>query len=122
MRLSDAGGSEKRSPTIASNERRLIRAVFGCNQATRYTAIMLPTSDQLWDAIVRIYNEDGTADKMILPAVIAKLIEFKMAELNSIGLPQLTEYGEKCYLTLESGDDSMTEIDDMAALEDQQRR
>ena len=83
---------------------------------------MLPTSDQLWDAINRIYNEDGTADKMILPAVIANLIEFKMAELNSTGIPQLTEYGEKCYLILESGDDSMTEIDELAAVEDQERR
>ena len=39
---------------------------------------MPATSEQLWDALDRIYNEDGTADR-IAPAVIAKLIEFKMA-------------------------------------------
>ena len=77
---------------------------------------MLPTSDQLWYAIDRIYNEDGTADK-IQPSVIAKLIEFKMVELSANGLPQLTEYGQRCFLILESGDDSMTEIDDSAAME-----
>jgi hypothetical protein len=37
------------------------------------------TSEQLWDAIYRIGSEDGTADK-IQPAVIAKLIELKMAK------------------------------------------
>ena len=58
---------------------------------------MPATSEQLWDAIDRIYNEDGTADK-IPPAVIAKLIEFKMVELSATGLPQLTPYGEKCYV------------------------
>ena len=34
------------------------------------------TSDQLWDAIYSIYNEDGTAEK-VLPTLFAKLIEFK---------------------------------------------
>ena len=82
---------------------------------------MPATSDQLWDAIYSIYNEDGTADK-ILPDVIATLIEFKMVELSATGLPQLTAYGEKCYLISETGDESMTEIDDLAALEDQQRQ
>ena len=46
---------------------------------------MPPTSEQLWDAIERIYNEDGTADR-IFPSVVAKLIEFKMMELNATGL------------------------------------
>jgi hypothetical protein len=76
----------------------------------------LPTSEQLWDAIDFIYNEDGTAGK-ILPAVIAKLIEFKMVTLDKAGLPQLSEYGQKCYRIFESGDDSMTEIDDLAFME-----
>jgi hypothetical protein len=82
---------------------------------------MQPTAEQLWDAIDRIYNEDGTADK-IQPAVIAKLIEFKMVELSETGLPQLTAYGEKCFLILESGDDTWTEIDDVAAMEDRLRQ
>ena len=79
------------------------------------------TSEQLWDAIERLAHEDGTADK-ILPAVIAKLIEFKMAELSDTGLPQLTAYGDKCFMIRESGDGEMTEIDDLAAMEDQQRQ
>ena len=82
---------------------------------------MPATSEQLWDAIDRIYNEDGTADK-IQPAVIAKLIEFKMVELSAAGLPQLTAYGEKCYVIMESGDGVVPELNDMAAMEDQQRQ
>jgi len=82
---------------------------------------MPPTSEQLWDAIDRIYNEDGTADK-ILPAVIAKLIEFKMVELSATGLPQLTHYGEKCYVVMESGAGIVPELNDMAAMEDHSRR
>ncbi len=46
-------------------------------------------SKQRWDAIDRIYNEGGAADKIAL-AAFAKLIEFKMAMLNAAGLPQLT--------------------------------
>jgi hypothetical protein len=82
---------------------------------------MPPTSEQLWDAIDRIYKKDGTADR-IFPSVIAKLIEFKMVTLDNAGLPQLTDYGHKCYTIFESGDDSPTEIDDLAAMEDQQRQ
>ena len=67
-----------------------------------YTAIMPATAEQLWDAIERLAYKDGTADK-IIPAVIAKLIEFKMVELGATGLPQLTLYGEKCYVVMESG-------------------
>lgn len=51
-----------------------------------------PTSQQLWEAIYAIYDEDGTAEK-IQPGVIAKLIEFGMVELGATGLPQLTAYG-----------------------------
>jgi hypothetical protein len=80
---------------------------------------MPATSEQLWDAIDRINNEDGTADK-ILPAVVAKLIEFKMVELGATGLLQLTPYGEKCYVVMESGNGVVPELNDMAAIEDQQ--
>jgi hypothetical protein len=79
---------------------------------------MPATSEQLWDAIYRIGTEDGTADK-IQPAVIAKLIEFKMVELSATGLPQLTPYGEKCFVIMESGDGEVPELNDMAAMEDQ---
>ena len=79
-------------------------------------AILRPctvTSAQLWDALQRLALEDGTADR-ISPSVIAKLIEFKMVTLDKAGLPQLTDYGQKCYSMYETGDDSMTPIDDLA--------
>jgi hypothetical protein len=82
---------------------------------------MPPTSEQLWDAIYHLGAEDLSADK-IPPAVIAKLIELKMATLDSAGLPQLTPYGEKCYVVLESGDGIVPELNDMAAMEDQQQQ
>ena len=64
--------------------------------------------------------EDLIADK-IPPAVIAKLIEFKMVEINAVGLPQLTPYGAKCFIVIESGDGVVPELKDMAAMEDQAR-
>ena len=80
---------------------------------------MAATAEQICDALYRIGTEDGTADRT-LPSVIAKLIEFKMVTLDSTGLPQLTPYGEKCFTVIESGDGEIWEIDDLAALEDQQ--
>ena len=82
---------------------------------------MPATSEQLWDAIYRIGTEDGTADN-IQPAVIAKLIEFKMVELNFTGLPQLTPYGEKCFVIMESGNGVVPELNDMAAMEAPQQQ
>jgi hypothetical protein len=58
------------------------------------------TSEQLWDAIDHLGAEDLTAGN-ILSAVIAKLVEFKMAELNATALPQLTPYGTKCFTVIE---------------------
>src|SRR5262245_47651871 len=81
-------------------------------------SVTMSTSEQLWDAIHRIGSEDGTADK-IQPTVIAKLIEFKMAEFSATGLPQLAPYGEKCYVIMESGEGEVPELNDMAAMEDQ---
>ena len=76
-------------------------------------------SEQLWDAIYHLGAEDLTADN-IPPDVIAKLIEFKMVTLDKAGLPQLTDYGHKCYTIFESGDNSPTEIDDLTFVEFQQ--
>ena len=81
---------------------------------------MLATSVQLWDAIYHLGAGDLTADN-IQPAVVAKLIEFKMVELNAVGLPQLTPYGAKCFTVLETGSGAVPELNDMAAVEDQQR-
>lgn len=61
---------------------------------------MPPTSEQLWDAIYSIYNEDGAAEK-IQPAVIAKRIEFKNVGLGATGLPHLAAYGAKCHIVME---------------------
>jgi hypothetical protein len=80
---------------------------------------MSVTSVQLWDAIYRLGADDLTAD--IPPTVIAKLIEFKMVEVNAVGLPQLTPYGAKCFNVIESGDGVVPELNDMAAMEDQAR-
>jgi hypothetical protein len=82
---------------------------------------MPATSEQLWDAIYHLGAEDLTAGN-IPRAVIAKLIEFKMVELSATGLPQLTPYGEKCHIVMESGDGVVPELNDMAAMEDQQRQ
>jgi hypothetical protein len=82
---------------------------------------MQPTSVQLWDAIYHLGADDLAADN-IPPAVIDKLIEFKMVEMSATSLPQLTPYGEKCYIEMESGDDVVPELNDMAAMEDQQRQ
>jgi hypothetical protein len=52
---------------------------------------------------IKAHGRNGAADK-IPPAVIAKLIEFRMVELSATGLSQLTAYGENCYAVVESGD------------------
>jgi hypothetical protein len=81
---------------------------------------MPATSVQLWDAIYRLGAGDLPADD-IPPAVIAKLIEFKMVELNAVGLPRLTSYGAKCFTILVSGNGMVPELRDMAAMENQRR-
>src|SRR4051812_4877522 len=90
-----------------------------CRRTRRYTARMAVTSAQLWDPLQRLAHEDGPADRLF-PPVVAKLIEFKMVTLDKAGLPQLTDYGQTCYSMYESGDDTMTPIDDLAALEFEQ--
>ena len=68
------------------------------------------TSETLWDAVVRIATDDGSS-AAIQPAVIAKLIELKIVKMATSGLPQLTPYGEKCYVVLESRDGEVPELD-----------
>jgi len=80
---------------------------------------MPPTSEQLWDAIYRLGTaDDPTTD--LSSAVVAKLVECEIVQLSASGSPQLTPYGEKCYVVLESGDGVVPELNDMAAMEDQQ--
>jgi hypothetical protein len=68
------------------------------------------SSESLWDAVYRVGTEDGTSDK-IEPAVVANLIKLKIVKLAANGLPQLTAYGEKCYVVMESGDGEVPELD-----------
>jgi hypothetical protein len=68
------------------------------------------TSETLWDAVGRIGKSDPTADK-IDPAVIAKLIQLRIIQLNATGLPELTGYGYWCFDTMESGDGEVPELD-----------
>jgi hypothetical protein len=82
---------------------------------------MTVTSVQIWDAIYHLGSDDLTSDN-IPPAVIAKLIEFKMVEVNALGLPQLAPYGAKCFTVLESGQGVVPELNEMAAMEDQHRQ
>ena len=52
-----------------------------------------PTPEQLRDAIHGVGTE-----------IIAERIAFKMVELDATGLPQLTAYGEKCLVLMETVD------------------
>jgi hypothetical protein len=47
--------------------------------------------------------------------------EMPRVELAATGKPQLTPYGETCYVVMESGDGVVPELNDMAAMENQQR-
>ena len=64
--------------------------------------MMAAALNQLRHALYRIGAGDGTADRAH-PAVVAKLIEFKLVELDATGRPRLTPYGQECYVILYSG-------------------
>ena len=68
------------------------------------------TSEDLWGGIQSIGAEDGTADELS-PAIIAKLIELRFVTLSATGIPWLTEKGERAYVTSESGDGEIPELD-----------
>jgi hypothetical protein len=78
---------------------------------------MPATSQQLYDGLYRLGNEDRI--DQIFPSVISKLTEFGMVEKESTP-PRLTEYGHKCYRIMESGDDAVRELDDLAHQEYEQ--
>jgi hypothetical protein len=77
---------------------------------------MLTKSDELWVALYRLGTDDTVAD--VPGDAIAQLVEFKIAEVID-GKPQLTKYGEKCFVVMESGDGVVPELNDMAAMENQ---
>jgi hypothetical protein len=67
------------------------------------------TQDDLWDA-VDILGTEGDVSA-IAPVVAAKLVELKIAEHGANGL-QLTPYGHKAFVALESGDGRVHEFED----------
>lgn len=69
------------------------------------------TQDDLRHALESIGTEDGETDK-IAPPVVAKLIELRFVEIDSTGLPRLTDNGEHAFVVLESGDGNVPELND----------
>jgi hypothetical protein len=63
--------------------------------------------EQLYDALYRIgADEDGPP---LSSDIVAQLVAWKMVEMID-GTPQLTAYGETCFVVIESGDGIVTEI------------
>ena len=71
---------------------------------------MNPTTEQLYDALLRIGSDDGTA-AAIRSEVLTQLIAFGIVAIGGDGHPHLTAYGEKCYFIMESGDGRVTEFE-----------
>jgi len=67
------------------------------------------TPDDLWNAVYELGPEGDIAS--IRPEVAVKLIEFNIAEHGANGL-QLTPYGQKAFVVLESGDGNVPEFND----------
>jgi hypothetical protein len=67
------------------------------------------TQDDLWSALDTLGTDGDIAS--IRPDVIDNLIELIIAEHGANG-PQLTPYGEKAFVALESGDGSVPELND----------
>jgi hypothetical protein len=65
--------------------------------------------EQLYDALYRIgADEDGPP---LSSDIVAQLVAWKRKMVEMIdGTPQLTPYGEKCFVVIESGDEIVTEI------------
>lgn len=83
--------------------------LLALSAASDIVLFMHLTSDDLWNGIDAIGKEDG-AEKLP-PAVVAKLIELGFVALSAMGLPWLTEKGERAYIVLESGDGEVPELD-----------
>ena len=67
------------------------------------------TQDELWNAVDTL-GTDGDVTS-IRTDVAAKLIQLKVAEHGANGL-QLTPYGQKAFVVLESGDGNVPEFND----------
>jgi hypothetical protein len=83
----------------------------------RYTAIMPVTAEHCWDAIYRIGADDLESDNIPMD-IVTRLIAFKMVILGSDGIPHFTDYGEKCFAVLFSGEGSVLELNNLAAMEE----
>ena len=63
--------------------------------------------EPLYDALYRIgADEDGPP---LSAGIVAQLVAFKMVEIVD-GASQLTDYGDKCFVVIESGDGIVTEF------------
>ena len=74
---------------------------FRCGPPTGYTEEVPGTFEQLFEPLCRVYDQSGLADKTP-PAMFAKLIKFKLVELNVTGVPQLTGFGQNDFTAIES--------------------
>jgi hypothetical protein len=75
---------------------------------------MVASAERHWDAIYRLGTDDVVDE--LSADVIAKLIEFKMAEISDDGSPRLTPYVDKCFLVMTSDDGVVPELNDIAAI------
>jgi hypothetical protein len=63
---------------------------------------------ELWRALYSVGSEDDSEAK---PEAITRLYELGMVEMGD-GTPRLTDYGEKCFVVMESGDGEVPERDE----------
>jgi hypothetical protein len=63
--------------------------------------------EPLYNALYRIGADDD--GQRIQPNILDQLVAFKMVDIVG-GTPQLTDYGDKCFVVIESGDGLITEF------------
>jgi hypothetical protein len=61
-----------------------------------------PTSEDFYGALYQIGMEE--TDKPIDKAILDRLAEWKIVEIQPDGKPTLTKYGDHCFTGMESGD------------------
>ena len=82
----------------------------GCRGFTTFTSTFtarMQDPEPFYDTLYRVgADEDGPP---LSPGIVAQLVAFGMVEIVD-GVPQLTEYGDKCFVVIESGDGIVTEF------------
>jgi hypothetical protein len=64
-------------------------------------------AEQLWSTLYTLGADDG---EPLEHWAVTRLIELGIAEMSSGG-PQLTAYGERCFVVMESGDGDVSELE-----------